>query len=309
MSAIVTCRCGARFQAATHLAGKQVACPTCAQPIAIPASAKTAASPATTPKQAIQVRCGCGTLLKAKPALVGKTVKCPACQQALKIEPPTSMPNTAVTPPAEDSIDPLGLGGLGTSDLSENEFWDQIPSSDPLGLGQTSPGLNGAHANPTLAPLPQSFHEPRMAAQPQPKTSSRQGGETLDVMTVVTGVVCILFALGRLGSMYNVPMMLLSGGIFSFGAILGLVTMCVSMGIGAAGVGMLTRQEWAQQVGSIAASIYFALLAVSVCQSFIGLMMYSDLLGISFLMRFIASVITQSIAPGLLLYSWSQHQN
>jgi DNA-directed RNA polymerase subunit RPC12/RpoP len=46
---IVSCRCGARFKADAHLAGKTVACPTCKQPLKVPLPgpvAKAAAAPA-----------------------------------------------------------------------------------------------------------------------------------------------------------------------------------------------------------------------------------------------------------------------
>jgi len=46
MPIVVACRCGQRFQAQDHLAGKTVRCPSCSQPLQIPALVQPVASAA-----------------------------------------------------------------------------------------------------------------------------------------------------------------------------------------------------------------------------------------------------------------------
>lgn len=80
MSLIAACRCGARFQAPPHLAGKQVACPTCGQALVVPAPAQ-ASSP-------IPVACRCGQRFAAPPNLAGKQVACPKCRSPIQVPHP-----------------------------------------------------------------------------------------------------------------------------------------------------------------------------------------------------------------------------
>ncbi|MHB8901724.1 MAG: hypothetical protein ACYC6Y_23460, partial [Thermoguttaceae bacterium] len=55
MATEVACRCGKRFKAAPHLAGKTLSCPGCGQPIAIPAPPL---APAMAPPKVVNCRCG-----------------------------------------------------------------------------------------------------------------------------------------------------------------------------------------------------------------------------------------------------------
>ncbi len=88
MPIVVTCRCGQKFAAQPHLAGKQVACPVCGQPLLVP---RQPASPATArggtaAGKKIPVACRCGRQFLAEPHLAGQRLGCPNCGQ------PTSAP-------------------------------------------------------------------------------------------------------------------------------------------------------------------------------------------------------------------------
>lgn len=83
----VSCNCGSRFEAATHLAGKQVPCPRCGWLLDIPAPAP----------QSVVVSCRCGRRFQAPGSLVGRTVSCPGCGDALQV-------GNAVRPPAPQPI-------------------------------------------------------------------------------------------------------------------------------------------------------------------------------------------------------------
>jgi DNA-directed RNA polymerase subunit RPC12/RpoP len=112
MAIQVECRCGKRFAAQPHLAGKRVACPSCSYPITIPQDPQVSAS-----GTADVVVCECGKRFRAQPHLAGKTVRCPACQQ------PIHIPKSPVaSAPSQTS------GGV--SSLVNDPLWDDFPSVD-----------------------------------------------------------------------------------------------------------------------------------------------------------------------------------
>ena len=83
MSIPVSCSCGQQFLAQPHLAGKQVACPSCGQPLSIP-SAPGAARPSAELEGQV-VSCECGQSFRAATHLAGKRVPCPTCGKPLTI--------------------------------------------------------------------------------------------------------------------------------------------------------------------------------------------------------------------------------
>lgn len=133
MPSVVSCQCGARFEAADWLAGREVPCPSCGQTLSVPGEAAEAAEgtdagseesaqPAATkpatkaaPKQAakpassaaaqdpnakIVVACKCGKRFQAGAKLLGKVVKCPGCGNPLKVQQARAAQAPAKTAPA-----------------------------------------------------------------------------------------------------------------------------------------------------------------------------------------------------------------
>jgi hypothetical protein len=69
MSLRVTCTCGAEFKAKPELAGKQLSCPFCAQPLKVPNLYATVAR--------IRVACPCGRAFKVASVLGGSVSHMP----------------------------------------------------------------------------------------------------------------------------------------------------------------------------------------------------------------------------------------
>lgn len=91
MTIKVACKCGKRFAAQPHLAGKRLKCPSCGLPITVPAQ-QTSPEITTTSKpetledtqarksaQYTSVNCKCGARLRIKHVIAGRTAKCPKC--------------------------------------------------------------------------------------------------------------------------------------------------------------------------------------------------------------------------------------
>ena len=108
MSIVVSCRCGQRFAAQPHLAGKQVACPVCGQALQVPrqpaAAPAAAARPAAPTAKKIPVACQCGSQFLAEPQLAGQRVGCPKCGQAISIPASAAASRSAAV---DLSADPL----------------------------------------------------------------------------------------------------------------------------------------------------------------------------------------------------------
>ena len=90
MSIIVSCICGQRFQADDHLAGRQVPCPACGEPLLIPdlsnhSLVELVDLEATGPTERIPVACSCGKRFRAEPNLRDKIISCPSCGQAMLV--------------------------------------------------------------------------------------------------------------------------------------------------------------------------------------------------------------------------------
>lgn len=84
MSIPVACKCGQQFMAQPHLAGKQVACPSCGSSLVIPTTDENPAVSESDPVENV-VSCQCGQSFKAAPHLLGKRVSCPSCGQPIDI--------------------------------------------------------------------------------------------------------------------------------------------------------------------------------------------------------------------------------
>ncbi len=88
MSIAVSCGgCGQRFAAPPDLAGKQVSCPACNRPIAVPSQSVAA-------QGGIVVSCQCGGQFHAVPALMGQTVPCPTCRRPITVGKTSAPPRT-----------------------------------------------------------------------------------------------------------------------------------------------------------------------------------------------------------------------
>jgi uncharacterized paraquat-inducible protein A len=91
MTIKVACKCGKRFAAQPHLAGKRIKCPSCGLPMTVlaqltsPEIATTSKpetqedSQAKNPAQYTSVNCKCGARLRIKRVHAGQTGKCPKC--------------------------------------------------------------------------------------------------------------------------------------------------------------------------------------------------------------------------------------
>jgi len=123
MSIKVSCRCGKRFTAPPHFAGKSANCPSCGSAIAIAAPPAPPPAKPATPKPAPPrvagtdsadagsvVSCRCGQQFNAPTHLAGQQVPCPFCQQPILI-------------PASD--DPFTTSFA--SPIADNSLWNDLP--------------------------------------------------------------------------------------------------------------------------------------------------------------------------------------
>ncbi len=305
MPVAVKCMCGAQFQAKDELQGKSVPCPRCQQTLAIPRSA-TPEKPHTKSDAKIRVACQCGQAFQANPNLAGKQVPCPACQQPLTIAPASPSSSSAQASAAPSSFDELeALAG------SDDPFGLNAVPSGPPGLGV--PGLTGT-AMPQMpqqgygfSPTANSAGQHYRSVTPQKPTRqrARMSSET-DVVTMVIGILCILHGLGRTASLYRIAYLFSGGGITSLWGIISLATAAVSLGIAAAGFGLVTHQHWAKQVGSLAAIGYFLFMAGSIIVAMIGIAPATTGIGWGLSFYMIPRIIAESLVPGALLYRVTQ---
>lgn len=302
MTISAICACGAKLEAKEELAGKRVKCPKCASTLTVPNGSAAVTS--------IRAACQCGQAFQAKATLAGRSVKCPSCGQALVV-PQSSNP------------------GAPSRDLSRTRDVKAVPlvsvhsSDDPLGLGNNFGATLSRRQPPNYAFKPKASHvryrvmddEPRGQSRKRyRKQGSKQAELNQDVLVMVTGILCIIFGLGRIGSMYGIIFLLTSGLFFSVGGLVGVAMVLASAGILVAGVGLLTKQGWAMQVGLIAGGGYFAVLAISVIFSLISLAQLASLgasVGVGFdsaslagraFVRMIIFWMAQSIVPALLIF-------
>ena len=84
MSIPVRCQCGQQFAAKPELAGKQLRCPSCGNPLRIPPLQPVQPKP----QAGVTVACTCGSRFLAAPHLYGKRVACPTCGTPLLIPSP-----------------------------------------------------------------------------------------------------------------------------------------------------------------------------------------------------------------------------
>jgi hypothetical protein len=159
MSIPVSCSCGQQFMAQPHLAGKQVPCPSCGNPLTIPAADGQAPEPveersSSTPTTATIVSCDCGASFKAAPHLLGKRVPCPNCGKQLDI-PAAGAAEATSSPPAGAAAADSPVQKLVETEpvVEEGLAWDDSlgapAGTEPQGaLGATYAAPQRTHSEP-----------------------------------------------------------------------------------------------------------------------------------------------------------------
>lgn len=186
MTIAVRCRCGQRFAAQPHLAGKVVPCPSCQSPIVIPtASAPVAAVPVRpqTTAQDVFVSCKCGQQFKAIPSLIGKTVACPSCRQPLHVK---------ASPPAPAASDFGNFADLGNF---------AMPAQQPR------------------MPTASMYGSPY--AQPKPAASRRSSADQKTFDVRMSNALMVVGILGKIGSRALASME--NDGAFAISLIVGVI--------------------------------------------------------------------------------------
>lgn len=122
MSIVVTCtQCRQKFAAADWLAGQQVRCSACGNPLTVPSpggspdsqapgGAPAAGGTSSSSDGGLVVRCGsCGQAFRADAALAGQRVPCGSCGQPISIPAASApaAPRTVPRPAPVASADPL----------------------------------------------------------------------------------------------------------------------------------------------------------------------------------------------------------
>jgi predicted RNA-binding Zn-ribbon protein involved in translation (DUF1610 family) len=89
MTIRVACKCGKRFAAQPHLAGKRFKCPSCGLSMTVPAQQTSPVIATTSEPETLEetqarnsaqsVNCKCGARLRVKRVHAGQTGKCPKC--------------------------------------------------------------------------------------------------------------------------------------------------------------------------------------------------------------------------------------
>src|SRR6266542_4468557 len=94
--AVLCPSCQASLKVPDQMAGKQVKCPKCSQPIAAGRGGTTPAAPQTPAAAKIKVTCpACAKVLLAPAQAAGKAIKCPGCGKPVRVT-----GNGAAQPPA-----------------------------------------------------------------------------------------------------------------------------------------------------------------------------------------------------------------
>lgn len=304
MPVLVRCACGAQIQASDNVQGKSANCPKCGQPIAIP-HGQSAVNPAGTTnatQSRIPVKCSCGQAFRAKPSLAGKQVTCPACHHPLQVPfssasgSPAGMANQTMSQPDDE---PFGLNSIPTAPMGAG-----VPVQNTLGAPQQMPASGF-----TFRPVGGTTSPPSSSYTPQRNQKRRRRSSTefnSDPFTIGVAIFCILHGFGRTASLYGIAFLFSSGYMFSFLGIVSMLTAAASIGIGVAGIGLLTNQYWAKQVGGIAAMGYLLLMVASLVIAFIGSAPYISGLGMRLSFYWIPRMLFEAITPALLLYRLSR---
>ncbi len=249
------------------LAGKRVRCK-CGKQLLLPVKADAQVAAPSQPTQAVSVRCReCGKTYRANEALAGKKVRC-KCGAVVHV--PVAAP--------ESPASPLG-------DFLDDALNEPIgPASPPAGPQATLPREDT-----------EQQRKPSRGRKKKPEFDT-------DVLTTVTAILCIIHGLARIGSLYYMPRLILSGHVFSLAGILGLCSFVVTVGIAAAGVGLLLKQTWALPIGSAAAIAYFGLMGISLFMLLVAFVRSDSGLGLGIFVSMIPWIVAESVTPGLLLH-------
>ncbi len=146
MSIPVACKCGQQFMAQPHLAGKQVACPSCGSSLVIPATDDKPALSEPDPVENV-VSCQCGQSFKAAPHLLGKRVSCPSCGQPIDIPGGQDRASSMSKPAAPSLAD-------GTSETDADMDWDDALAMPADAAPLDALGTGPAYATRRTAPEP-----------------------------------------------------------------------------------------------------------------------------------------------------------
>ncbi len=299
MPVAVQCVCGVQLKANDELQGKSAKCPKCGNSIAVPhhaanrgAAANNVAAPAIT------VQCACGRTIRANSQLAGKQVNCPACQLPLQI--PGGVADASgltLLEPSDDAADPFGLNTM----PSATAGMVPPPAGNSLGAPQQMPaGFTFAPVAGTQTPQANNYTQPRRRTK---RTTTLEIES--DIFTIIVAVFCILHGLGRI-SVFGIAFLFTSGGIFSLVGIVSLLTVAASIGIGVAGVGLLTNQYWAKQVGGISAVVYLVLMVTSLVVAMIASSSETTGLAMRFSYLWVPRLLAEAVTPAMLLYKLSR---
>lgn len=279
------CNCGAKLRVKDELAGRKVKCPKCTMTTTIPFAQAT--------EEIISVRCECGKSYQAKASTGGKTFTCSSCHQLVPI--PKSNPTAS-----------LDLAPFGSTQTSTG-FDDLLDTNLPA-LGLPTGNHVPYHAPPPPSPSVKSRSSEKASKPREPPPSDQA---TLDLnqepLYVITAILCILFGLGRIATLGSFGILLNPSVLLSLGGLIYLVSVLICLGILAAGIGLLLKQDWAANVGQIAALLYFVLAMIQLVLFFANLSMLAgnsataaSIGGI--VVRRFSFLIGESVAPALLLY-------
>lgn len=238
------CKCGTTLKVRDELAGKRAKCPECEAVVQI-------AKP-----DSIPVKCSCGQILNAKRSLAGKQTVCPACRKQLVIPGATETP---AAPFDDIGFDDALSNALATvppptiQSASGNDYWKQA-SNVPAKTSSTK----------------------------KTKTKRSKGSTAQDTLVLVTAILCILNGLWHVGGLLRSLLLLGALKFMSLGGIISIVEDALAIGMLAAGIGLLAKQAWAQEMGPPIACCYLFLIGLGAVFLFYTGVMATMSLGASF---------------------------
>ncbi len=191
MAIEVGCTCGQRFRAQPHLAGKQLRCPSCGSPLAIPVPPRptTAASPQV-------VACLCGQRFRAEPHLAGTQVQCPMCNRPLHI-PCGSIAASATQATASHTASAV------------DDLWGDLPKPPSQFAGVALSPAHANHANQIL------FSARTEVTKKNKDLDAWATGKIVSGIAMIAGSI-LWFALGLLaGWIYLYPPIMFVTGVIA----------------------------------------------------------------------------------------------
>lgn len=188
METKIQCDCGAILKARDELAGKQVKCPRCGNPILIPAS------------DSIRITCTCGQRIQAKASLQGKRVQCPTCKQPLDIPDIASRPGTTAL------VSPLDL----KSRSSENSSPLQASLTSPFNDSVWDEVAKSVENNKENQEFEKQYHAPHSAVGRSTSGGKRASWDYVRLGITWNYVGMLLFAAGYISSILGLSLVAMS---------------------------------------------------------------------------------------------------